>query len=75
MDDNLAKFSLQTCILTNEQLGKLTRVILWQAPHHVDNKEVAQLLGQDKILLEVFDRYKKSQFKNLKLERKNGSSL
>lgn len=64
MDDlklsiNIAKFSLQTCILTNEQLGKLTRVILWQATHHVDNKEVAQLLRQDKILLEVFDRYKK----------------
>lgn len=64
MDDlklsiNIAKFSLQTCILTHEQLGKLTRVILWQSTHHVDDKQIAQLLGQDKILLEVFDRYKK----------------
>jgi hypothetical protein len=56
---NIEKFAFQTCILTNEQLGKLTRVILWQATHHVDDKQIAQLLGQDKILLEVFDRYKK----------------
>ena len=57
---NVERFACQTCILSNEQLGKLTRVILWQATHHADDKQIAQLLGQDKILIEVYDRYKKN---------------
>jgi len=55
---DIEKFALQTAILTNEQLGKLTRLILFYTDYPFDDKQVAQYLGQDKILINIFHIYK-----------------